>query len=78
VDKRHDTTGPRLTQAQREVLLGWLAAGIRDYAAIRQLLKKHGFPLIGRSNLDYYRRRYSKSLRCSACGRAFPPVQPTT
>jgi hypothetical protein len=76
MSKVHDEPGPRLTTAQREKLLGWIAAGITDYTAIKQLLIKHGFPIIARQNLDYYRRKYGKTPRCAACGRAFEPVQP--
>jgi hypothetical protein len=76
MNKVHDEPGPRLTLAQREVLLGWIAAGITDYREIKQLLIKHGFPVIQRSNVHYYRKTYGKTPRCSACGRAFPPVQP--
>jgi hypothetical protein len=77
LDPVHDEPGPRLTRAQRDTLLGWIAAGISDYTAIRQLLIKHGFPVIQRQNLDYYRKRYGKRPRCSACGREFPPVEPS-
>jgi hypothetical protein len=79
VSKVHDVPGPRLTRKQRETLIGWIAAGITDYTAIKQLLQKHRFPLIQRQNLDYYRRRYgSKEPRCPTCGRAFEPVAATT
>lgn len=78
MEQVHDRRGARLTQAQREVLLGWVAAGITDYRAIKKLLIKHGFPIIQRQNLDYYRRRYGRSPRCAACGREFPPVAPTS
>ncbi len=75
MEKVHDVSGPRLTQKQKETLIGWIAAGITDYPAIRQLLKKHRFPIIQRQNLVYYRKRYgSKEPRCPACGRRFEPA----
>lgn len=76
MEKICDKPGARLTQAQREVLLGWIAAGITDYRAIKQLLKKHNFPIIQRQNLDYYRKQYGRPPRCQSCGRVFAPVEP--
>jgi hypothetical protein len=76
MSKVHDTPVPRLTRAQRERLVGWLASGISDYTTIKQLLIKHGFPVFRRQNLDYYRQKYGRRPRCSACGREFPPVEP--
>jgi hypothetical protein len=68
--------GPRLTRAQREKLLGWIASGVSDYPAIRQLLIKHRFPLIQRQALNYYRKRYGwRQPICPTCGRAFEPAQ---
>lgn len=69
--KVHDEPGGRLTQAQKEKLLGWIAAGITDYRAIRALLVKHGLPIIQRQNLDYYRKRYGRQTRCPTCGHSF-------
>jgi hypothetical protein len=72
----HDTPGPRLTRAQRQTLLGWIASGITDYPAIKKLLRQHGFPLIQRQNLDYYRKRYgSKEPSCPRCGRPFTAAE---
>jgi len=73
----HDQPGPRLTRAQRVRLIGWIAAGVSDYTAIKQLLTKHGFPIIARQNLDYYRRKYGRQQpSCPTCKRPFEPAAP--
>jgi hypothetical protein len=73
-DPVHDQPGPRLTRAQRAQLLKWIASGITDYPAIKQLLIKHRFPVIQRQALDYYYRRYGRQQpSCPMCKRPFEP-----
>jgi hypothetical protein len=68
-------TGPKLTEHQRDVLVGWLKSGITDYTAIRQLLIEHGFPVVRRQAVHWYIKRYglkSTSPLCHACGQSLP------
>jgi hypothetical protein len=64
----------KLSKAQRAQLIGWMAAGITGYGEIKRLLIQHGFPVINRQAVNYYRQTYGARPRCSKCGREFPPV----
>jgi hypothetical protein len=64
-------TARKLSPEQRKMLLEWMAAGDDDYRSIRDLLKKHCFPMLSRKTIFYYRKQLGRA-RCAACGQTLP------
>ncbi len=58
----------KLSPEQRQKVLRWMADGDDDYQTIRHLLKQHGFPLLTRKTIYYYRKQLGRA-RCAACGQ---------
>lgn len=62
---------PRVTLRQKEIVLGWIGAGVHDYVEFRRRLEEHDFPELSRRALSNLLSKYGHSPACETCGRPF-------
>jgi hypothetical protein len=45
--------------------------GVDDYRGVVALLEEHGFPMLSRSAVHYYRKNFVAERKCPTCQRPF-------
>lgn len=58
--KEFGQTGPKLNQAQRSLVIRWVAAGYTNRAVL-SMCRMYGFPSLTSASISHYRTKYSDS-----------------
>ncbi len=72
LDRPAPSSAPKLTLDQRVQLRRWMIEdGVDDYRGVVALLEEHGFPMLSRSAVHYYRKNFVTERKCPTCQRPF-------